>query len=136
MSDADSRWADFEQLGERQVRQYLALRVYGEDNVKLAKAWLEYKESLSSAATQAESLALAKAAQSDASRAAAAAERAAVATEEASIAAKRQAEAADRQARAAESANKRATIAIAISVASIIITIIIAIAGFRFAGAR
>ena len=127
MSDANSRWADFEELGEKQVRQNLASRIYGEDNKNEADAWLAYRASLSNAATQAETLALARDAQKEASRAAAAAERAASATEEASSAARRQAEAAERQAHAAESANRKATIAIAISVASIIVTIAISV---------
>jgi CHASE3 domain sensor protein len=60
MSDANSRWQDFEEIGEAGVRQNLALRIYGEDNKKLAAAWLEHKASLANAASQAESLALAR----------------------------------------------------------------------------
>lgn len=122
---------ELEKLGETEVRYRLNTNVYGNvaDHKTLVEAWLQDKERARTSASQTESLSLARAAQNDASRAAAAAERAAAATEAASTAA-------TRQAAAAESANRRATIALLISIASIIVTIIIAIIGFRYAGSH
>jgi len=36
------RWRDFDALGELEVRQRLAAHVYGEDNERLAREWLEH----------------------------------------------------------------------------------------------
>ncbi|UDL88332.1 hypothetical protein LGH82_28740 [Mesorhizobium sp. PAMC28654] len=109
------RWKEFEKLGERAVRQNLATHIYGEENVRFAREWLESKRLDQEAAlrdatlaSQAEANAIARDAASEASRAA---------------------DAASRTAEAAESANKRATIAIVISIISAIATISIAIYG-------
>ncbi len=131
-TEAHARFiAQLEMLGEKEVRYRLMTNVYGNvsDHKPLVEEWLQDKERERTTASQAESLSLARAAQNDASRAAAAAERAAAATEAAS-------DAATRQAAAAENANTRATIALAISIVSIIVTIVIAIIGFRYAGSH
>ncbi len=75
------RWAEFDKLGEERVRQNLADHIYGEDNTRAARAWLEHIAERRVADSQAEQADAAKAALAEASRAADAAERAAAAAE-------------------------------------------------------
>ena len=103
----------FEQAGAAAVRQNLAKGIYDKRKSARAKAWLAEKGKLRSAASKAGATAIAREAQKEAARSADAAERSA--------------EAAERQARAAETANKMARSAIGISIASILITILLAL---------
>jgi hypothetical protein len=44
MSDsANLRWKQFDELGEEKVRKNLASHVYGEENTRIAREWLEHK---------------------------------------------------------------------------------------------
>jgi hypothetical protein len=113
--DVESQWRDYEEIGEEQVRKNLASNVYGEDRTKSSRAWLAHKAAVREAASQRTSAASQDEANSIARVASAAASRAAAAAE--------------RSATAAERANKRAAIAIAVSIASVIVTIIFAILG-------
>jgi Flp pilus assembly protein TadB len=110
--------ADLERRGETQVRSDLEHGRIAEPFHDIVHRWLSERER-SREATQ--SL------QTEAAiRASAAAERAASASERSSVASERSAAAAERQAREAERANKRATIAIIIAIASLIISTVIA----------
>jgi hypothetical protein len=113
--DVDAQWRDYEAIGEEQVRKNLSTATYAEQRRKSANAWLLHKASLREAASHLETAASQAEANSIAKEASAVASRAAIAAE--------------RSATAAESANKRATIAIAISIASIVTTIVFAILG-------
>ncbi len=42
----EDRWHKFEALGAKAVRQNIASKVYGEQNRRLAEAWLEHKATL------------------------------------------------------------------------------------------
>ncbi len=85
---ADARYADFEALGEVQVRQNLALHVYGDENKRLAAAWLSMKEAGRADSHQTEQTSIAR--------------RAADAAEESARSSTRAAEAAERQAKYAK----------------------------------
>lgn len=110
--------ADLEKSGETQVRSDLEHGRISEPFHDIVRPWLASKERLRESAAERASAA--------AERAATAAERASSASERSSMAAERAAAANERQARAAESANKRATIAIIIAIASLIISPVIA----------
>src|SRR5689334_20697224 len=58
MSIVEQRWKEFETVGEEKVRQNLALQIYGEDNKKLALAWLEHKKNQQSSSDSARTLAI------------------------------------------------------------------------------
>jgi hypothetical protein len=113
VSENDQIIARLEQLGPNQVRTLMQSGGLPTGwNVRIVE-WLAVKdreERRLSDSSQAEQVAIARAASSAAERAAAAAERASVAAE--------------RQAVAAERANARATIALAIAIISIIATVI------------
>jgi hypothetical protein len=104
----DRSWKDFKKLGEAKVRQHLATHMYGEDGIRMAKAWLEHKAQERSAGNESQQLAAAKTAAEASLRAADAATRAA--------------DAAERQATIADRATK-------IAIAALIIAIISAIPG-------
>jgi hypothetical protein len=38
------RWKEFEDLGEDEVRKRLAASIWGEDKARLARQWLEFRE--------------------------------------------------------------------------------------------
>jgi len=54
------QWNEFEQLGDIQVRQYLAGHVWSEAKERLARQWLDAQEASKSAASGRETLAVAK----------------------------------------------------------------------------
>jgi len=110
VADPESRWREFEELGERKVRQNLAAHVYGEDNTRLAREWLDHKEAERKRSAQAE--------QSEA------ADRASSAAERAADAATRAADAAAEQARQAQRANRIAATALLIAIAAAIMSLI------------
>ena len=61
MADAqDTRWNEFEGLGEEQVHKRLAAHIWGEEKEALARQWLEFRETNKSSTDTREGLALAK----------------------------------------------------------------------------
>jgi hypothetical protein len=52
----DVRWKEFEELGEEEVRKRLGAHIWGEDKERLARQWLELRET--SLARQANDLAM------------------------------------------------------------------------------
>jgi len=56
----DVRWAEFEALGEIEVRKRLAAHYWSEEKDALARQWLVYRESRESSESNANSLALAR----------------------------------------------------------------------------
>ena len=40
----DVRWKEFEELGEEEVRKRLSASIWGEDKIRLARQWLELRE--------------------------------------------------------------------------------------------
>ena len=40
----DVRWKEFEELGEEKVRKHLSERIWGEDKERLARQWLELRQ--------------------------------------------------------------------------------------------
>jgi hypothetical protein len=48
--ERDAQWAEFERLGEEEVRKRLGAQQYGEAKVKLARAWLEQRDALHASA--------------------------------------------------------------------------------------
>jgi len=112
------RWQEFETLGEEEVRKRLGAHQYGEAKARLAAQWLEYRESLRSSASNAQSLALAREA-NDLARSANAT------ASEANVIARNSASSAALSAKAARKSNAiaiAALIAAAISVAASIIS--------------
>lgn len=120
----DVFWREFEELGEIAVRQNLSVRMYREDKVNMAKAWLAHKEHERRGA-EAARIEASQAEQTEvASRAAIAAERAAKTAEDALEAAREQASAAVEQARQAQRANRIAAAALAVAIAAAIMSLI------------
>ena len=107
--------AEFEIIGEDEVRVRLASKIYGDLNAKgsLAREWLLRKE----LATKAEQAVAASRAMEAASRAAVAADRAAVASE-------RSADAAERQASTAERATRTAIAALIVAMIATIVSLV------------
>jgi hypothetical protein len=117
----DSLWQEFEALGEEEIRRRLAARQYSVTKTHSANQWLEYRESLSSSVSNAQSLALAREA-NDLARSANAT------ASEANTIARDSASSASLSAKAARRSNIIATaalIAAAISVAASIISMIL-----------
>jgi hypothetical protein len=55
----ETRWKEFETLGEEEVRKRLGAHMFGEDKERLARQWIEYRDSLDSSAARLRTLALA-----------------------------------------------------------------------------
>jgi hypothetical protein len=107
--------AELDGIGEDQVRQNIAMGVYGTGKRRLTELWLERKNRERADSQRAEDIEVAR-------RASEAAERAASAAERDASAAERAAEAAERAADAAEESNQNAATAKWIAMAMMIIT--------------
>jgi hypothetical protein len=114
-----ARWAEFEQLGEAEVRKHIVSIAWGEGKIALAKQWLDHKSSSDSAADRAATLAEARAANELARAANSLAEAANVTADAAAASAARSAEAAKTNNIIATIALIAAVIAIAVSVIGI-----------------
>ena len=55
----DTRWAEFEQLGEVEVRKRIVARVWSREKQELAEHWLRFQECTDSSASRRETLRLA-----------------------------------------------------------------------------
>ena len=102
-------WAELERLGEDAVRARLAAGTYQRVNRQLAEEWTIAQERLRSDASQSEQMAIARSAKD--------------AAWEAASAARDAAKAARQQAARAKTANIIAAIALAVAIASIIISL-------------
>jgi hypothetical protein len=60
--ERDAQWAEFDSLGEVEIRKRLGAQQYGEQRMKLAREWLAHHASLRSSDENAASLAEARAA--------------------------------------------------------------------------
>jgi hypothetical protein len=127
----DTWMREFEEAGADKVRINIAQGIYASAHKALAIGWLDVVDKQVKAASQAEANALAREASEAAQRAASAAELAVTEASRNAAATEAASSAATRQAAAAEKANKRATIAIAISIASIVMAILLAISESR-----
>jgi hypothetical protein len=131
----DSWLRKFEEDGEEIVRMKIAVGVFSQTQKETAEGWLKSKavarqdqSRRDTLASQAEASSIARDAAAEASRAVAAAEGASAATTRQAAAAEEANRLAIEANRIASSANRRATIAIAISIATIVVTILLAIA--------
>jgi hypothetical protein len=113
----DSFWRELEALGEEEVRKRLAAHQFGATKARSASQWLVYRESLSSSASNAQSLAFAREA-NDLARSANAV------ASEANAIARDSASSARLSAKAARNSNIIATVALIAAVISIALSII------------
>ena len=112
----EKRWADFEALGEEQVRKNLGKGIYGEERQRLALQWIETRKSVDSDISRRETLALAKEANNLASSANKAASESNFIAREAANSARESADAARNNNIIATAALIAAIVAIALSI--------------------
>ena len=118
MSDPrDQLWQEFDALGEEEVRRRLAAHQYGTAKARSALQWIEFRESLRSSDSIAQSLAFAR----DANDLARSANAAAL---EANSIARASSDSAKRSADAASTSNTIATAALAAAIIAIVVSII------------
>lgn len=60
MDPQSTRWQEFEELGEVEVRKRLAAHIWGEEKEALAHQWLEFRESSNSSEVRRQTLAVAR----------------------------------------------------------------------------
>jgi len=123
MDAQETRWQEFEDLGEIEVRKRLAARLWSEEKEALARQWIEFREARDSS-TSADSLALAREANDLARSANDLARSANISASEANAIARRAASSASLSADAARTNNIIATLALIAAVIAIALSII------------
>ena len=117
MIDRDATWAEFDRIGQEQVRKNIASHVYGELRLYLANQWLDFRDSVESSEDRRRTFMLA----SDANDLARLANEAA---SESNSIARAAADSAKRSADAARTNNIIATLALIAAVIAIALSII------------